>query len=310
MDKIFIDFLNVKDEKDVIEKFLNTLIDTNRSYNYFVDWKKVKNNVEKHKIEFHLFDSLLKDKNFDNDLRKILSNYPNVLPLIPILLAIREQNRELKVIDNFEDKDINIVTYDFTPRNLSQQEIDSFVDFFYKTGLKKFFLEIGTNNIYDYVLGIEVGMDTNARKNRGGTSMELLLKPLINNIVDKKKEPIEVLYQKKFKYLETNYGIKVDSSIKDRKADFILIGENNKIINLEVNFFSGAGSKPIEIVDSYIQRQSELKKHGFEFIWITDGDGWSKQKNQLDKAFRNIDYLLNIYFVRLGLLEKILCEIL
>lgn len=310
MDNIFLDFLNVKDEKSVIEKFSSTLIDTNRSYNYFVDWEKVKNNVEKHKIEFHIFDSLLKNQNFDNDLRKILSDYPNVLPLIPILLAIREQNNELKVIDNFEDKNINIVTYNFNSRKLSQQEIDSLVGFFDKTGLKKFFLEIGTNSIYDYVLGIEVGMDTNARKNRSGSSMELLLKPIIKNIVDRKKEFTKMLYQKKFKYLETTYGIKVDSSIKNRKADFILIKENNKIINLEVNFFSEAGSKPQEIVDSYIQRQSDLKKHGFEFVWVTDGNVWRKQKNQLDKAFKNVDYLLNTYFVRIGLLEKILCEIL
>jgi len=138
--------------------------------------------------------------------------------------------------------------------------------------------------------------------------MELLLKPIIEEIA-KKKGIQTILFQKTFEYLETNYKIKVNSSIRNRKADFILIKNNKKVINIEVNFFSGTGSKPQEIVDSYIERQNELKNNGFEFIWITDGEGWKGQKNQIHKGFEKIDYLLNLYFVRIGLLEEILCRI-
>jgi type II restriction enzyme len=81
------------------------------------------------------------------------------------------------------------------------------------------------------------------------------------------------------------------------------------VINIEVNFFSGSGSKPQEIVDSYIERQNELRENGFEFIWITDGIGWREQKNQIEKGFVKIDYLLNLHFVRIGLLEEFLWRI-
>jgi type II restriction enzyme len=163
--------------------------------------------------------------------------------------------------------------------------------------------------IQDYATGVEVGMDTNARKNRSGSAMEMALKPIVENIIAKQKSLYTVLFQKKFKYLEDNYNFKVNSSIRNRKADFIIIKNRNKVINIEVNFFSGSGSKPQEIVDSYIERQNELRENGFEFIWITDGIGWREQKNQIEKGFAKIDYLLNLHFVRIGLLEEFLWRI-
>jgi len=307
MKELYFEFFNVQDEDGIVEEFLDTLVDTNRSFDFFVDWDKITKHVEEHKIEFNILNSLIGSKNFEDDLRKILLDYPGVLPVIPILLAIRELN--FKVIRNFGSRDLNIVKYDFIPRTLTSEEIDDIIEFFDKTGLKKFFLEMGARSIQDYVIGIEVGMDTHARKNRSGDAMERLLKPIVESIATEENGFEAVLFQKFFRYLKTNYGIKVNSSIEDRKADFILIKKDKKVVNIEVNFFSGSGSKPQEIVDSYIERQNELKNHGFEFIWITDGEGWREQKNQIRKGFERIDYLLNLNFVRAGLLEEILCRI-
>jgi type II restriction enzyme len=307
MKELYFEFFNVEDEESIVEKFHATLVDTNRGFDFFVDWDKVTKHIEKHKIEFNILNSLIGSKNFDNDLRKIFLNYPKVLPVIPILLAIRELN--FKIISNFENKDLDIVNYDFTARVLTSEEIDDIVEFFDRTGLKKFFLEMGPRSIQDYVTGVEVGMDTHARKHRSGDAMERLLKPVIESLATEENGFKAVLFQKYFRYLKTNYGIKVDSSIGNRKADFILIKKDKKVINIEVNFFSVSGSKPQEIVDSYIERQNELKSHGFEFIWITDGEGWRGQKSQIRKGFEKIDYLLNLNFVRAGLLEEILCRI-
>ncbi|KYO65503.1 type II restriction endonuclease [Thermovenabulum gondwanense] len=304
MNKLYLDFLNLNDQESVIEKFHETIIDTNRSYDFFTDWSKIKKHINKFKIELNIFNSLIWSKEFEKDLKKILKDYPQVIPVIPLLLAIREKN--LKIIKDLNSGDFCIVNYDFNARTLSDKEIEDLVEFFNKTGLKKFFLEMGAKSIQDYAIGVEVGLDTHARKNRSGRAMEILLKPIIENISN--KLGYKPLFQKKFGYLEDKYKIRVNPSIKNRKADFILI-KNNKIINIEVNFFSGTGSKPQEIVDSYIERQNELKENGFKFIWITDGEGWKGQKNQIHKGFDKIDYLLNIHFVRLGLLEEIICRI-
>ncbi|MGB9839036.1 type II restriction endonuclease [Thermovenabulum sp.] len=304
MNKLYLDFLNLNEQESVIEKFHETIIDTNRSYDFFTDWSKIKKHINKFKIELNIFNSLIWSKEFEKDLKKILKDYPQVIPVIPLLLAIREKN--LKIIKDLDSTNFSIVNYDFNARTLSDKEIEDLVEFFNKTGLKKFFLEMGAKSIQDYAIGVEVGLDTHARKNRSGRAMEILLKPIIENISN--KLGYKPLFQKKFGYLEDKYKIRVNPSIKNRKADFILI-KNNKIINIEVNFFSGTGSKPQEIVDSYIERQNELKENGFEFIWITDGEGWKGQKNQIHKGFDKIDYLLNIHFVRLGLLEEIICRI-
>lgn len=307
MNSIYFDFLGMKNLEDVIEEFHNTLVDTNRNYKFFVDWDKVKRHVDKYKIELNILNTLIGDKQFNDDLRKILSDYPQVLQTIPILLAIREQ--KLTVIDDFNDENFSIVSYDFNKKNLTNVDIENIVEFFEKTGLKKFFLELSSKSVQDYVLGVEVGMDTNARKNRSGDAMELMLKSIIDKIASKGKSSFDILFQKKFQYLDDTYNIHVNSSIKNRKADFIIIKDGNKVINVEVNFYSGTGSKPQEIVDSYIERQNELKENGFEFIWITDGIGWKGQKNQLHKGFEKIHYLLNLNFVKKGLLEEILWKI-
>ena len=291
--------------EDTIERFHETIIDTNRSYNFFVNWEKVEQHVDKYKIELSILDSLIGSRNFNKDLENILKKYPEVLPVIPILIAVRDAR--LKVIRDFSDADTDIMEYNFTERKLSELEIRVLIEFFEKTGLKNFFENLSTKSIRDYVTGVEVGMDTHARKNRSGDSMELVIKPFIERINLKHDDRYIILFQKNFNYLQKNFGIKVSASIRNRKADFILINaDKDRVVNIEVNFYSGTGSKPQEIVDSYINRQEELKENGFEFIWITDGYGWKGQKNQIEKGFRKVNYLLNLHFVRKGLLEDIL----
>ncbi|NLA85434.1 MAG: restriction endonuclease [Clostridiales bacterium] len=307
MNPLYFKILKVDSRKAVINKFYDTLIDTNRGYNFFVDWDKVKKNVEKYKIEFNILNTLIGSKNFDTDLKKILTVYPQVVPAIPILLAIR--NNKFKVVKDFIDDDSVTVTYDFSKRNLSSKDIDEIIEFFHKTGLKKFFLEMSSKSIQDYATGVEVGMDTNARKNRSGSAMEIVLKPIIDDIISRQKSSYAMLFQKQFRYLEEKFNFDINSSIRNRKADFIIIKDKSKVVNIEVNFFSGSGSKPQEIVDSYIERQNELRENGFDFIWITDGTGWKEQKNQIEKGFKKIDYLLNLHFVRMGLLEELLWRI-
>jgi len=306
-EKLYSDFLGLQNFDEIVENFYETLIDTNRGYKFFVDWKKVKGNISDFKVELNILNSLIGSADFDNDLRKILKKYPEVLPAIPILIAVR--GKTLKVIRDFLGKGADIVGYNFNKRQLTDEEIKGFVEFFDKTGLKYFFRSLSNQSIIDYATGVEVGMDTNARKNRSGKAMELLLKPIIEQINSKLDTPFKVIWQKKFLHLEKILGIKVSSTIKNRKSDFILVKDKNTILNIEVNFYSGTGSKPQEIVDSYINRQNELKENNFKFIWVTDGEGWKGQKNQIEKGFSKIDYLLNLHFVRKGLLEKILCKI-
>ncbi|MCX7667885.1 MAG: type II restriction endonuclease, partial [Atribacterota bacterium] len=254
-----------------------------------------------------LLNVLIGSIDFEDDLRNILYNYPRVLSVLPLLVALRESR--FLLIDEFSEANLNTVEYDFTPRQLSQNEVDRIVQFCVQTGLKEFFQKQLRQNLQDYLFGVEVGLDTHARKNRSGDAMEALLTPLIRAINEELSRPFVILEQSSFAILAERYGIPVASSLKDRKADWILVQPDDRsVINIEANFYSGTGSKPQEIVDSYITRFHDLRDHSFAFIWITDGEGWRGQQNQIRKGFREIDFLFNLSMVQKGLLREVLCK--
>ncbi len=248
--------------------------------------------------------SLVGNKNFDDKFKSLLKDYPEVLPVIPMLIAVRDIT--FPVIADFYSEKVDIKRFDFSERKLSETEIDNFLEFVQKTGLKLFFTELANRSLLDYYLGIEVGMDTNARKNRSGFAIEKVINHYLDDINQRQNFPFPILKQKKFSYLEKEFNFPVNSDIKNRRSDFLIIKDFKRPINIEVNFFTGSGSKPQEIVDAYILRQEELAQNNIDFIWITDGYGWKEQRNQTRKGFEKINYLLNIDFVKKGILEEIL----
>ncbi|MBN1328661.1 MAG: type II restriction endonuclease [Candidatus Heimdallarchaeota archaeon] len=310
-EEIYFKNLKVKSLETILDIFYESIIDTNRTYDFFVDWKKIRKKLNdkemKLEIKLNLLNSLIGGNNFDEKFRTILYDYPEVLPIIPLLIAVRDIT--FPVIADFYSEKIDIEMFDFTERKLSKTEIENFLNFVDKTGLKLFFTELANRSLVDYYLGIEVGMDTNARKNRSGEIMEKIINHHLDDISKKQNYPFSILKQKSFENLEIEFNFPVNSDIKNRKADFIILKDFKKPINIEVNFYTGSGSKPQEIVDAYIQRQSELALNNIEFIWITDGYGWKEQRNQTEKGFKKINYLLNIDFVKKGLLEDIINNI-
>ena len=307
-EQIYFDKLKIDSFDAILNAFFDSIIDTNRTYDFFVDWNKIRAKIENDEtnldVKLNILNSLIGNKNFDDKFRSLLLDYPEILPIIPMLIAIRELT--FPVIADFYSEKVDIKRFDFSERKLSKQEINEFLEFVQKTRLKLFFTELANRSLMDYYLGIEVGMDTNARKNRSGNVMEKVINHYLDEINQRQNFPFPILKQKTFGFLEKEFNFPVNSDIKNRKADFIIIKDFNKPINIEVNFYTGSGSKPQEIVDAYILRQRELAQNNIDFIWITDGYGWKEQRNQTKKGFQKIDYLLNIDFVKKGILEEIL----
>ena len=295
-------FFEINSIQGIVKEFRKTLITTNRSYLFYVDWEKVRENVGEIKAELGLIDSLINSKNLKSDFYKLLSRYPEVVKILPILLAIREISFD--IIENFDNETKDVVTYSFDRRHgekLTEEEIGSYWSLIEKSGAAELFTTI--KNFKDYIFGVEVGMDTNARKNRSGDAMELILAPLMEKI---KKELGLFLYtQKQFAGVEREIGLAFPDLIKNKKFDF-LFSKNKKAINIEVNYFFGGGSKQ-EIINSYIDRQTKLRSVGVEFILVTDGQAWNKNvNNELDSGFNSLNYVLNLSFVRRGFLKEIL----
>jgi len=310
-EELYFNKLKVTNLETILDIFYDSIIDTNRTYDFFVDWNKIKEKLNdkemKLDVKLNILNSLIGSKNFDEKFRTLLHDYPEILPVIPMLIAVRDLS--FPVVADFYSEKIDIEMFDFKERKLSGSEIENYLYFVQKTGLKLFFTELANRSLIDYYLGIEVGMDTNARKNRSGEIMEKVINHHLDDINKRQNYPFPILKQKYFGNLETEFNFPVNSDIKNRKADFIILKDFKKPINIEVNFYTGSGSKPQEIVDAYIQRQRELALNNIEFIWITDGYGWKEQRNQTEKGFKKINYLLNIDFVKRGLLEDIINNI-
>ncbi|VVB53753.1 Type-2 restriction enzyme MjaIII [uncultured archaeon] len=299
-------YLPVQTLDDVAQNFRKTLVPTNRSSEFFVDWKKIRENVDSIKTELALWDSLINSKSIKSDYAKLIADYPEVLKTMPILLAIREV--EFPVITDFFSPDEAIKTYNFSRKKgdtLTKEEVEEFTAFAEKSGVLPLFSNV--RNFHDYVMGVEVGMDTNARKNRSGDAMELAIKPLVEKL--SKSMKFDFLFQRTFGHAQEKYGVSAPTELVNRKSDFI-IHKGGKLVNIEVNYYSGSGSKPEEIVDSYINRRNELISKKWAFIWITDGDVWNTSHNQLKKGFDKLDYLLNLDFIKKGMLEGALREVL
>lgn len=300
--KLYERVLKTEDIDEIANEFNKTLIDTNVTCSYFVDWGKIKRNVSNLNVEINILNSLIGSKNIEKDLIELLKKYPEVVPVFPLIIAVRDN--ELKILE-----DADIKKYSFKKReSLTEPEIKSIVHFCINSGIIELFTDIKIKDLRDYLLGVEVGMDTNARKNRSGQSMELVVMPIVDSLKDKYKS-LEIIFQKTFKYIQENYrDTEIPESLKNRKFDFVL-KKDNDFINIEVNYYSGGGSKPQEIVNSYIDRQNELEKSNWHFIWITDGLGWRTGFNQIKVGFNKINYLLNLNFVKRGMLEEIIRSI-
>jgi len=287
------------------EYLLNTFMDTITTHDFFVDWNKVKINLRKVERLLHLLNYLIGKENFKEEFFSLLKEYPEVIQAFPILIAIR--NDKIQVLN--EKVEIEVVHFK-KYKNLSDEEIERYYRFFRETGLEEIFKNRNIKNLVDYVFGIEVGLDTHARKNRVGILMEKIIEAEIKSLIAKYNY-IDYIYQADVNKIKNKWNISIVIDKTDRKFDFAILNtKNNKLFLIEVNFYSGQGSKLKATAGEYISLNNFLKgkNKNVEFLWITDGKGWLSVKNALLEAYNNCVLILNLRAVREGYLEKIVAN--
>lgn len=270
------DLLGFDSEFDYFDYFFKTLLPTNRTYDYYVNWEKVKKNVITYVTEISLLNSLTKiDRNErEEKLVEIISKYPEVIPVIPLIIAIREKN---VIVLDIGDQ-LFYKKFKFN-KKLKNGEILDIVEFCKKSGILGLFGEI--NDLYAYLLGMEVGLDSNARKNRSGKIFEHLVGLLLKNKL--RNYPGFILKEE-----DNTLQIK-----RNKRADFVIYHNNKPKIAIECNFYASTGSKPIEVANAYIDLDHKCKDENLMLIWVTDGPAWLKMKKTVEGTFREIDFPMN-----------------
>lgn len=268
-------------------EWLNSFRSSIATYNYYVDFEKVYCNIEDIKVELNILNSLIGSKNIEADFEKLLNDYPQILKCIPILLAVRSS--EIYSID-----DDGEYLFNFKKANCSVEEYKMFMR---KTGLFTLISEHVINNLVDYVTGIEVGLDSNGRKNRGGHLME----DLIESYLKKAGLVRDVDYFKEMyiSEIEVRWGIDLSNISNQGKAekrfDFV-VRKGSMIYGIETNFYASGGSKLNETARSYKTIALEASEiDGFTFVWFTDGEGWKSARHNLEEAF---DVMDDIYCIK------------
>ncbi|MEG0021719.1 MAG: type II restriction endonuclease [Bacilli bacterium] len=278
-------------------EWLNNFKQSISDYSYYVNFEKIYRNVDNIKIELNILNSLIGSKNIEEEFKNILIKYPDTLKCIPILLAVR--SNEIFIKDEFDE-----YLFKFTKMIYS---IDDYVKFMTETGLFDLLSNHIINNLYDYVLGIEVGLDSNGRKNRGGHLMEDLVEGYI----------IKAGYEKNVNYFKEMYLKDVEkrwnldlsemsgNNISTKRFDFV-IKTDNQVYVIETNFYSGGGSKLNETARSYKMLAKESKKvEGVTFIWFTDGKGWNSARKNLEETFNELGTLYSISDLDDGILNTL-----
>ena len=274
-------------------EWLGTFKDNISDYKYYINFDKVYKNVEENKVEFNMLNSLLGSKNIEEDFINLVTKYPEVLKCIPILLAVR--NMEIPAMD-----EEGAFIYNFKKMN---QSLEQYIVFMNKTGLFYLLANRGVTNIIDFVLGVETGLDSNGRKNRGGHLMEDLIEGYL------KSEGVEYYKEMYLKDVEEKWGVNLSSLSNNGKSakrfDFV-VKTKNMIYGIETNFYTSGGSKLNETARSYKMIAEECKNiQGFKFVWFTDGKGWTSAKKNLEETFDVLDSMYNINDVENGVLNKL-----
>lgn len=282
-------------KRDLIS-WLSNFRNSIATYSYYVDFEKVYENVENIKIELNILNSLIGSKNIKQDFEKILEKYPETLKCIPILLAVRSS--EIAVSD-----ENGSFMFDFATQTHSISEYSVFME---KSGLFNLLQNHIVNNLVDYVTGVEAGLDSNGRKNRGGHLMEDLVESYIKKAGFVKNET----YFKEMYIHEISQKWNVDLSAisnqgkMEKRFDFV-VKTKNQIYVIETNFYGSGGSKLNETARSYKTLANEIATiSGVTFVWFTDGFGWQSARHNLEETFDVMENLYCIKDLENGVIEK------
>ena len=272
------------------------------TYAYYVDFPKVYKNIDSIKVELNILNSLIGHVDIENKFIGLVEKYPEVLKCVPLLLAIR--SREIEITD---EKGSRLYRFDkvaSTPKE--------YAEFMQKSGLFGLLQQHLVSNLVDYATGVETGLDSNGRKNRGGHLMEHVVESYLQkaNIAKQNDKATKSYYPEMYiSEIQEKWNIDLSAISNkgktEKRFDFV-VKTPKMIYGIETNFYSGGGSKLNETARSYKTLALEANNiPGFTFVWFTDGKGWTSARNNLEETFDVLPNLYNIKDMEDGIMETL-----
>lgn len=272
-------------------------------YGYYIDFEKVYRNIDKIRIELNIMNSLIGSKNIKADFKDLMKKYPEVMKCIPLLLAVRASEIYCQ-----DENGGWLYQFDFGkyPPN-SHAHYERYSYFMEQTGLFNLLENHIINSLIDYATGVETGLDSNGRKNRGGHLMEDLVESFIKKAqFEKEKNYFKEMY---IHEITDRWGIDLSAISNQGKAEKrfdVVVKTDNMIYGIETNFYGSGGSKLNETARSYKTLALEADTiDEFTFVWFTDGKGWKSARNNLEETCDVLQHVYNIQDLEDGIMERI-----
>lgn len=260
--------------REQFEYFMSQLKETNTTLDFYCDFEKINNNVESISIKLNQLNYLIGQDDIDAAIRRLWEENSSVFNILEILIAVRTSDKKKAIMSDGNIKLINTLF----------DSVEGVIEYIHGTGLDKVFKNKQIKNLVDYVFGVETGLDTNARKNRSGHLMERQVADIFDNA--------SISYRQEV--YSTEYPELAVLGEDKKRFDFVIETNCNKYL-IEVNFYSGGGSKLNEVARAYSELSPKINAvDGFKFVWITDGIGWESAKNKLEEAFYTIPNIYNL----------------
>ncbi len=283
--------------------WLSGFRDSIADYGYYIDFEKVHRNVDGIKVELNILNSLIGSKNIDADFENLMRKYPEVLKCIPLLLAVRANEIYCQ-----DENGGYLFQFDFEkyPPN-SHAYYYRYKYFMRETGLFDLLANHIVNNLVDYATGVETGLDSNGRKNRGGHLMENLVESFIQKAGFVKDESyFKEMY---IHQITDKWGVDLSAISNqgktEKRFDFV-VKTPNMIYGIETNFYGSGGSKLNETARSYKTLALETDTiDGFTFVWFTDGKGWTSARHNLEETFDVMEHIYNIKDLENGIITEV-----
>ena len=285
-------------------EWLSGFRDSIADYGYYIDFEKVHRNVDNIKVELNILNSLIGSKNIEAEFESLMRKYPEVLKCIPLLLAVRANEIYCQ-----DENGGHLYEFDFGkyPPN-SHAHYERYKYFMCETGLFDLLENHIVNNLVDYATGVETGLNSNGRKNRGGHLME----DLVESFIKKAGFVKNVSYFKEMYIHEITEKWDIDLSAisnqgkMEKRFDYV-IKTSSMIYGIETNFYGSGGSKLNETARSYKTLANEADTiDGFTFVWFTDGKGWTSARHNLEETFDVMEHIYNIKDMEDGIIDTIM----
>ena len=278
-----------------LNEFLSSLSITNRTPEYYVNWEKVERETKKFELELNTLNYLIGKENIFDETLKLFKQQPNLIKVIPSLIASRDKVLDILSID--DNDDMSFERLDFS--NIDTDRIEEYVIFAEDSGLLDFLQNKANRSLVDYVYGVEAGLDSNARKNRSGTTMEGILERHVSKLAS--ELGLEWKAQATAAYIKENWNIEVPVDKSERRFDVaVYSAKNNKLWLIETNYYGGGGSKLKAVAGEFTELSQFVvqSKDDVEFVWVTDGQGWKTAHLPLSEAFGHIVNVFNLNMLK------------